>query len=84
MKIFNQLVLNDGTQREQPELLKPRSPKLTQNNSQPMVKWFKLFFQIMNDEKMLGKLWKSLKDIVKDEDLSEGLISFNFPERHSR
>lgn len=70
--IFKQFILNSNQWGEQSELLKPKSPRLTQDISQPMMEWFKLFFQIMNDEKMSGKSRKGLRPTVKDKELLEG------------
>lgn len=55
-----------------------------QNNSQPIVEWFGLFLQIVNDEHMLGQLQENLKVVVKDGLVEEELISSNIPKRHSR
>lgn len=53
-------------------------------SSRPIEEWFKLFLQIVDNEQMLGELRRNLKAVLLEEEVREGAISTNLPERHTR
>lgn len=81
---FNKFTPTVELQGEKLEPSKVRSPNLSQLTSQPIVEWFRMFLQAINDKQMLGQLRENIKFVVKDGATREGLIFANLLEIHSR
>jgi hypothetical protein len=73
--------------------MNPHQPRITKESStqmeclgksqKPVNIWFQLFFDILDDEKLIDKLWSTIKLALGAEGNLEEFIASNLPERNT-